>query len=225
MASPEVSVSAKKLRSDTGGGFQAGANYCGQKRPYSPDHSVKFRASALSGSEALSQQKSPGKDDRMAGDAGANGDFPVDSSARTYSTFDCSKSGGFCSSAYQLAACQQDTSMQNIKGFENGGSTVPLNFDEFYCLMKLKIGYQRKKVSQVMMKESEKLAHPDSVSNRFSSHGPDGVPSVKNSKGPKSIVKGKKDAFDGDMLDSSQDEVLVENRQETVSCIFYPYKH
>lgn len=38
-----------------------------------------------------------------------------------------------------MAACQQDTTVQNIKGFEKG--TVHLDFDEFYCLMKLKIGY------------------------------------------------------------------------------------
>ena len=35
---------------------------------------------------------------------------------------------------------------------------VRLEFDDFYWLMKLKISYQRKKVSQVMMKESEKIA-------------------------------------------------------------------
>lgn len=52
------------------------------------------------------------------------------------------------------------------------------------------------------MKESEKLAHPDSLSNRFSSNGPDGVTSVKNSKKANSITKGQKDSFD-DEPDSS----------------------
>ena len=77
--------------------------------------------------------------------------------------------------------------------------------------MKLKIGYQRKKVSQVMMKESERLAIPDSRSNNFSTHGNEAVPSLKNSKKGKSIRKdGATDTYDDDP-ESSQDEVLVEN--------------
>lgn len=89
--------------------------------------------------------------------------------------------------------------------------------------MKLKIGYQRKKVSQVMMKESERLAVPDSHSNGFSSNGHDGVPSLKSKKA-NSTKRNGPDTHEEDP-DTSQDEVLVENLQETVSCIFYPYKH
>jgi hypothetical protein len=90
--------------------------------------------------------------------------------------------------------------------------------------MKLKIGYQRKKVSQVMMKESERLAVPDSLSNGgFSSRGNEHVPSLKSRKA-KSTKNDGPDTYDDDP-DTSQDEVLVENLQETVSCIFYPYKH
>ena len=36
--------------------------------------------------------------------------------------------------------------------------TVPLDFNDFYLLMKLKINYQRHILSQVMMRESIKLA-------------------------------------------------------------------
>lgn len=84
-----------------------------------------------------------------------------------------------------MADCRKEAAApsSNYMSTENG--KVRLDFDEFYCLMKLKIGYQRKKVSQVMMKESEKLGYPygaDSRSNDISSLGPDGVPSVRNSE-------------------------------------------
>lgn len=76
-----------------------------------------------------------------------------------------------------------------------------------------------------MMKESEKLASPEnSRSTGFSSPGAEKVPSTKDSRQVKSIRKQNQGA-PGVRADSSQDDVLVENRQETVSCIFYPYKH
>ena len=111
------------------------------KRPYSPDQSVKFRASVVSGSEVshFSQVKSEAKENRKVEDQphGIN-NFPVDSSARSFSTFDCSKSG-LCSSAYKMAGCQQDGAVQQIQSYDQG--KVHLDFDDFYCLMKLKIGY------------------------------------------------------------------------------------
>lgn len=76
--------------------------------------------------------------------------------------------------------------------------------------MKLKIGYQRKKVSQVMMKESERLADPDSLSNGFSSRGGDRVKSLR-SRRAKSTKNDGADTID-DEADTSQDEVLVENQ-------------
>ena len=75
-----------------------------------------------------------------------------------------------------------------------------------------------------MMKESERLAGPDSLSNGFSSRDKDGAVSLKNSKNAKSMKNDGADTYDDD-VDTSQDEVKVENLQETVSCIFYPYKH
>jgi len=35
---------------------------------------------------------------------------------------------------------------------------VNLNFEDFFMLMKLKINYQRRKLTQVMLKEAEKLS-------------------------------------------------------------------
>ena len=39
---------------------------------------------------------------------------------------------------------------------------VNLNFEDFFTLMKLKINYQRRKLTQVMLKEAEKLSRPGS---------------------------------------------------------------
>lgn len=108
------------------------------KRPYSPDQSIKFKASGVSGSDVsqFSQVTSDAPDIRKNNDQPPN--FPVDSSVRSYSTFDCTKSG-LCSSAYKMTVCQQDPAAQQTMAPEKGKIHLP--FDDFYCLMKLKIAY------------------------------------------------------------------------------------
>ena len=62
---------------------------------------------------------------------------------------DCS-SGGFCSQQNDLDIRQPiPRPLYKI---------VQLDFHDFYLLMKLKISYQRKSVSQVMIKENERMA-------------------------------------------------------------------
>jgi len=111
------------------------------KRPYSPRQSGRFKASGVvTGERSQFTAAGDAMGLRPTMHAGSPSDkyFPVDSSARSYSTFDCS-SGGLCSSAYQLAGCQQDGGQRSIQGYEKG--TIRLDFDDFCCLMKLKIGY------------------------------------------------------------------------------------
>ena len=75
-----------------------------------------------------------------------------------------------------------------------------------------------------MMKESEKLAMPDRLkTNGLRSQGAGRVQSSQKDKQVRSIRKQNNAGATG-RPESSADEVLVENRQETVSCIFYPYK-
>jgi hypothetical protein len=96
------------------------------------------------------------------------------------SNYDCS-SNAFCSNGYE-----QEVRRPMPKPLQG---SIMLDFNDFYWLMKLKISYQRKSVSQVMIKQSEILAK-------------------------KSI---KKPIY-------SDSNVQVEDRQESVQCLFWPYE-
>jgi hypothetical protein len=74
--------------------------------------------------------------------------------------------------------------------------------------MKLKIGYQRKKVSQVMMKESEKLAMPGrSEIGALSTPG-----SGRGQLSGQAHSIRKETTAGGRSPESAKDDVLVENR-------------
>jgi len=68
----------------------------------------------------------------------------------------CSKSTLSCCSVFSDS--KKETEGLTPEKKEPIKEYVNLNFEDFFTLMKLKINYQRRKLTQVMLKEAEKLS-------------------------------------------------------------------